>query len=96
MLVSLIRAFNNLGKVRQAFRHCKKAEMAEILSPSQTCVEDVRSFTLSSGECFLCGNEISLQASSVALSRYIDTNSEMKAQDQKREYLGLHFENDVS
>lgn len=96
MSASLTGAFNNLSKTRQAFRHCKKAEMSEILSPSQTCIKNVMSFTLSSGECFLCGDEIALQASSIALSCYVDKNTKMKAWDHKRGYLGLHFENDVS
>lgn len=45
------------------------------------CMEDVTSFTFSSGKCFLCGNEIALQASSIALSHSIAKDIERKAQD---------------
>ena len=96
MSVSLIRAFNNLGKARQAFRRCEKAERPENLFPSQTCVKDVTSFTLSSGESFLYGNEIAMQAYLIVLSHYTEKNSEGKARDHERGYLGLHFENGVS
>lgn len=94
--VFLTRAFHSLGKTRQALRHCKWAEESESLSPSQTCIENVTSFTFSSGKCFLCGNEIALQASSIVLSHSIAKNTEMMAGDHNRGYLALHFENDVS
>lgn len=42
---------------------------------------------MSSGECFLCANEIALQESWIAISHY--KIAEMETWDHERRYLGL-------